>query len=484
MNTELFEALAVLEKEKNINAEVLLEAIEKSLVQACRNNYQRPDLENIRVVMDPGSSEFHIYLDRTVSEEVDDDLTQISLADARMIDTDYQVGDIVPMEVKSREFGRIAVQNAKNVILQQIREEERRSLFKDYYDKANEVVTGVVQRYIGKNVSVNLGKVDAILNESEMIRGESFYPNQRIKVYVLKVEDSPKGPRIVVSRRHPNLVRRLFEKEVAEVAQGIVEIKNIAREAGSRSKMAVWSNDPDVDAVGACVGQNGSRVGAVVDELGGEKIDIISWDENAAFFIENALSPAKVISVLADEEEKTAMVVVPDYQLSLAIGKEGQNARLTARLTGYKIDIKSETQARESGELMEFQDEYYEDEDGYYQRYEDEEGAYADGAYAEGDYADGEYADGEYADGAYADGEYADGAYADGNYAADGDYAADGAYAQDGDYAGQAYEDGTGADAYDGTPQSYDNESINREIYEEHRDNYDDLVEYGDGGNA
>ena len=208
----------------------------------------------------------------------------------------------------------------------------------------------MVQRYVNRNVAINLGKVDAILSESEMIKGETFYPNQRVKVYVLRVDNAPKGPRIVVSRKHPNLVRCLFEQEVAEVADGTVEIKAIAREAGSRSKMAVWSNIPNVDAVGACVGQNGNRVAAVVDELDGEKIDIVSWDENPAYFIENALSPAKVITVIVDPDERTARVVVPDYQLSLAIGKEGQNARLTARLTGYKIDIKSETQAIESGE--------------------------------------------------------------------------------------------------------------------------------------
>lgn len=391
-NPELFDALAVLEKEKNIEPGVLLDAIEKSLVQACRNNYNRPDLENIKVVMNPETNGFHIFLEKTVvaDEDVLDKLTEIGLTEARALNAQYDLGSTVAVEVKSKDFGRIAVQNAKNVILQQIREEERHSLYKDYYDKENEVVTGIVQRYIGRNVVINLGRVDAVLSENEMIKGETFYPNQRVKVYVMKVEDAPKGPHIIVSRKTPNLVRKLFEKEVAEVASGIVEIKAIAREAGSRSKMAVWSNDPNVDAVGACVGQNGSRVGAVVDELGGEKIDIISWDENAAYFIENALSPAKIIGVLADEDERTAMVVVPDYQLSLAIGKEGQNARLTARLTGYKIDIKSETQARESGELEDFQDDYYEDEEGYYEKIDDEEPD--DQTEDAGDLSDGENA--------------------------------------------------------------------------------------------
>ena len=265
------------------------------------------------------------------------------------------------VEIKSKEFGRIATQNAKNVILQKIREEERKVLYDEYFGKEREVVTGIVQRYMGKSVSVNLGKVDAILNEKEMIPGEHFNPTERVKVYVLEVRDTSKGPKVLVSRTHPELVKRLFESEVTEVHDGTVEIRAIAREAGSRTKIAVYSNDPDVDAVGACVGVNGSRVNSIVSELGGEKIDIINWDENPALLIENALSPAKVITVLADPDEKDALVIVPDYQLSLAIGKEGQNARLAARLTGYKIDIKSETQARESGDF-----EYYgldEDED-------------------------------------------------------------------------------------------------------------------------
>ena len=223
------------------------------------------------------------------------------------------------------------------------------------------MVTGVVQRSVGRNVSINLGKVDALLTENEQVKGEKFEPTQRVKVYVLEVKNTTKGPKVMVSRTHPELVKRLFESEVSEVAEGIVEIKSIAREAGSRTKMAVWSNDPNVDAVGACVGMNGSRVNAVVNELNGEKIDIITWDENPALLIENALSPAKVISVMADPDEKTAKVIVPDYQLSLAIGKEGQNARLAARLTGFKIDIKSETQAREAGDFMDYEEDYEDD---------------------------------------------------------------------------------------------------------------------------
>ena len=255
--------------------------------------------------------------------------------------------------------------NAKNVILQKIREEERKVLFEEYYQKEKDIITGIVQRYVGRNVSVNLGKVDTVLMENEMVKGEVFRPTERIKLYVLEVKDTPKGPKVVVSRTHPELVKRLFESEVTEVKDGTVEIKSIAREAGSRTKMAVWSNNPDVDPVGACVGMNGVRVNTIVEELRGEKIDIINWDENPAILIENALSPAKVISVIADDDEKTAKVIVPDYQLSLAIGKEGQNARLAAKLTGFKIDIKSETQVRESGELDEYlmQGDYEEDAD-------------------------------------------------------------------------------------------------------------------------
>ncbi len=371
MNTELLEALNILEKEKNISKEVLLEAIEQSLIQACKNHFGKAD--NVKVNIDPETCDFGVYAEKTVVETVEDPVMEISLANARMIDSKYELGDVVNVEIHSREFGRIATQNAKNVILQKIREEERKVLYDEYYKKEKDIVTGVVQRYLGRNVSINLGKVDAVLNENEQVKGEVFRPTERIKLYVLEVKDTPKGPKILVSRTHPELVKRLFEAEVTEVRDGIVEIKSIAREAGSRTKIAVWSNDPDVDAVGACVGMNGARVNAVVAELRGEKIDIINWDENPALLIENALSPAKVISVLADPDEKTALVIVPDYQLSLAIGKEGQNARLAARLTGFKIDIKSETQAKEAGDF-----EYYQDEEGYddepYEDYEEDYG--------------------------------------------------------------------------------------------------------------
>ena len=367
-NDELLEALNVIEKEKSIPKETLLEAIENSLLTACKNHFGKSD--NIKVNINPETCEYHVFQEKTVVEVVSDPCTEISLANAKMEDSKYEVGDIVNIEVKSKEFGRIATQNAKNVILQKIREEERKVLYSEYYSMEKDVVTGVVQRYVGKNISINLGKVDAMLTENEQVKNEVFQPTERIKVYILEVKSTPKGPKVLVSRTHPELVKRLFESEVTEVKDGIVEIKSIAREAGSRTKIAVWSNDEDVDPVGACVGMNGARVNAIVNELRGEKIDIINWNENPAMLIENALSPAKVISVIADDEEKTAKVVVPDYQLSLAIGKEGQNARLAARLTGFKIDIKSETQARESGEFMDYVNDY---EDADYDEEYDEE---------------------------------------------------------------------------------------------------------------
>ena len=366
MNKELLEALNILEKENNISKDTLLEAIENSLLTACKNHFGKAD--NVKVSMNRDTCDFSVYAEKEVVEEVEDPLLQISLAEAKMTDPKYDVGDIVQCPIDSKKFGRIATQNAKNVILQKIREEGRKALYNDWYCQEKEVVTGIVQRYLGKNVSINLGKVDAILNEAEMVKGEVFKATERIKVYVLEVKDTPKGPRISVSRTHPDLVNRLFESEVAEVKDGTVEMKAIAREAGSRTKIAVKSNDQNVDPVGACVGLNGARVNAIVNELRGEKIDIINWDDNPAYLIENALSPAKVICVVADEDSKEAQVIVPDYQLSLAIGKEGQNARLAARLTGYKIDIKSETQAREMGLFEELGLDYQ--EDGGYEDYE------------------------------------------------------------------------------------------------------------------
>ncbi len=374
MNTELLEALNVLEKEREIPKKSILESIEKSLMDACKNHFGKND--NIKLVMDYDTCDYKLFAEKVVVEEVEDKVEQISLEDARAIDDSFELGDIVQIPVESKSFGRIATQNAKNQILQKIREEERKVVYNQYYEKEGDIVTGVVQRYVGKNISVNIGKTDALLRENEQVKTEKFEPTDRIKLYIVNVEDHTKGPRVVISRTHPNLVKRLFEAEVTEIQDGVVEVKGIAREAGSRSKIAVWSNDPDVDPVGSCVGMQGARVNAIVQELRGEKIDIINWSDNPGILVENALSPAKVISVLADPDDKTASVIVPDNQLSLAIGKEGQNARLAARLTGYKIDIKSETQAIASGELPEdyasysegvYEEEYYDESEEYYE---------------------------------------------------------------------------------------------------------------------
>ncbi len=377
MNKELMAALDILEKEKEISKETLFEAIENSLLTACKNHFGKAD--NITVNVNRETCDFKVVASKEVvatQDEVEDPVLQIALEDAVKYSKKAKVGEPVNVEIKSKEFGRIATQNAKNVILQKIREEERSVIYNQYYEKEKDVVTGIVQRYIGKNISIDLGKADALLNENEQVKTENFKPTDRIKVYILEVKNTTKGARILVSRTHPELVKRLFEAEVAEIADGTVEIKAIAREAGSRTKMAVWSDNPNVDPVGACVGMNGSRVNSIVDELRGEKIDIINWDENPGNLIQNALSPAKIVAVFADPDEKTAKVVVPDYQLSLAIGKEGQNARLAARLTGYKIDIKSETQAKDAPGFRyeDYIDDEY-DEDEYYEEesYEDTE---------------------------------------------------------------------------------------------------------------
>lgn len=371
------EALDILEREKEISKETLFEAIENSLITACKNHFGKAD--NVKVEIDRDTCDFFCYAEKEVVEEPEDPVLQISLEKAREISEDAKIGDTIRVEIKSKEFGRIATQNAKSVILQKIREEERSVIYNQYYEKEKDVVTGIVQRYVGRNISINLGKADAILNENEQVRGENFRPTERIKVYILEVKNTPKGPRILVSRTHPELVKRLFESEVTEIKDGTVEIMSIAREAGSRTKIAVRSNNPNVDAVGACVGINGARVNSIVDELCGEKIDIVNWDDNPGNLIQNALSPAKIVAVFADPDEKTAKVVVPDYQLSLAIGKEGQNARLAARLTGYKIDIKSETQAKDAPGFR-YEDYLYDDEEEAYE----EESEYEGEAYTEG----------------------------------------------------------------------------------------------------
>ena len=354
MSKELMEAITMLGREKNISKESLLEAIENSLLSACKNHFGTSD--NCQVLIDPDTCDYKVVRTKEVVEEYDPEADpaeekalKIKVAEAKLIDPSYEVGDYIQFPVESKEFGRIATGVAKNVILQKIREEERKVVYYDYFAKEHDIVTGIVSRVIGKNLAINLGKVDGILSENEQVKTENLKPGDRVKVFVLEVKDAPKGPKISVSRTHPDLVRKLFEAEVSEIKDGTVEIMSIAREAGSRTKMAVASYDENVDPVGSCVGLNGSRVNAVVDELRGEKIDIINWDENSAYLIENALSPAKVICVVADDEAREATVIVPDYQLSLAIGKEGQNARLAAKLTNYKIDIKSESQARETG---------------------------------------------------------------------------------------------------------------------------------------
>ena len=376
MNKELMEALDLLEKEKQISRDVLFDAIENSLIAACKNHFGKAD--NVHVEINRETADFLCYAEKEVVDEVLDPATEISLEDAKKVKGDAAIGDIVNIDINSKEFGRIAAQNARNVITQKIREEERSVVYNIYYEKERDVVTGIVQRYVGKNISIDLGKADALLTESERVKTEVFRPTERIKVYVLEVKNTTKGPRILVSRTHPELVKRLFEEEVTEIKDGTVVIKSIAREAGSRTKIAVWSDNPNVDAVGACVGMNGARVNAIVEELRGEKIDVINWDENPGNLIQNALSPAKIVNVFADPEEKTAKVVVPDYQLSLAIGKEGQNARLAARLTGYKIDIKSETQAKDA---FGFRIEDYMDDEDYDEEYDEE----YDGEYEETD---------------------------------------------------------------------------------------------------
>lgn len=333
--TELIEALNAIEKEKQISKDIILEAIENSLLAACKNQFGKS--ENIRVNIDRETGEVKVFADYEVVEDdmIEDDALQIGITEAKLrFRDDVEVGEKVSTEVTPKNFGRIAAQKAKQVVVQKIREEERKVLYVQYLEKEREVITGIVQRYSGKNVCINLGRVDAILMESEQVRGEHFRPTEHIKLYVVEVKDTPKGPRITVSRSHPEFVKRLFEEEVTEIQDGIVTIESIAREAGSRTKIAVSTVDPNVDAVGACVGMNGSRVNAIVNELRGEKIDIVNWSDMPEIFIENALSPAVVMDVSIDEYEKTARVIVLKISISLAIGKEGQNARPWRELTG------------------------------------------------------------------------------------------------------------------------------------------------------
>ena len=340
---EFLNTLRELSKERGIDEEVLFEAIEAALISAYKRNFS--SAQNVRVSLSRDNGEYKVYAIKTVVEDAEDEITEISLAQARTIKPDYEVGDVIEIEVTPANFGRIAAQTAKQVVVQRIREAERGIIYEEFQSREDDIITGLVQRVENRNVYIDLGKTEAVLTPAEQIPTESYEHGDRIKAYIVEVKKTSKGPQIVVSRTHPGLLKRLFELEVPEIQEGVVEIKSVAREPGNRSKIAVWSKDEAVDPVGACVGHRGLRVQAIVDELGSEKIDIVKWSEDPAKFIANALSPAKVVSVAVNEAEKVSRVVVPDYQLSLAIGKEGQNARLAAKLTSWKIDIKSETQA-------------------------------------------------------------------------------------------------------------------------------------------
>ena len=363
MSAELIHALNQLEKEKGINKEVLIEAIEAALISAYKRNFGLS--QNVRVHIDRDSGDVRVYAVKKVALLPENELLEIAVEDAKRINKKLEVDDIVEIEVTPRKFGRIAAQTAKQVVVQRIREAERGIIFDEFYNKESDIVTGIIQRIERKNVIIDLGKTEAVLAPAEQTPGEEYKFNDRVKTYIIEVKKTTKGPQIMVSRTHPGLVKRLFELEVPEIHDGTVEIKSISREPGSRTKIAVFSKDENVDPVGACVGQKGTRVQAIVDELRGEKIDIIKWSSNAQDYISSSLSPAKVVRVDVNEEEKSAKVIVPDYQLSLAIGKEGQNARLAAKLTGWKIDIKSESQLRATIEqqLLNYNENYSYDYD-------------------------------------------------------------------------------------------------------------------------
>ena len=345
MNAEFIEALNQIEREKNIKKDVIIEALENSLLTACKKNFGTA--QNITVNFDREKGDLKVLAEKEVVDKVEDPELQISLTDAMKYNVNINPGDKVQIEVTPKDFGRIAAQKAKQLVIQKIREAEKNILYNDYQEKQNELVTGIVQRVVKGMVIVEYDKVEAILAENEQVPGEVYTPNQSIKVYVLEVKQGTKSPRVMVSRSHPELVKRLFEREVPEIYNGQVEIKSISREAGSRTKIAVYAKSPEIDPIGACVGHNGIRVNGIVEELNGEKIDIIPWSEDPVEFIAASLSPSKVVKVAVSKEEKSAKVVVPDYQLSLAIGKVGQNVRLAAKLTGYRIDIKSESQDKE-----------------------------------------------------------------------------------------------------------------------------------------
>lgn len=343
MNKDFIRAVDELEKEKGISKEVVIDAIETALISGFKKNYGKNGI--VKVDIDTETGDYKVYSEKTVVEFVEDDSIQIDLEKAKAVDKKYEIGDIVKIQVRPKEdFGRIAAQTSRQVILQKIREAERENIYEEFHGRESEIVTGTVQRISKNNIFVNLGKVEGILTEGEQIPGEIFRQGERIKAVILDVKNTSKGANITLSRTHPNLVKRIFELEVPEIYDGVIDIFSISREAGSRSKIAVITNDENVDPVGSCVGNKGTRVKSIVDEINGEKIDIIVYDKDPAKFIANSLSPANAVNVIVNEKSKSAMVIVPDFQLSLAIGKEGQNARLAAKLTGWKIDIKSESQ--------------------------------------------------------------------------------------------------------------------------------------------
>jgi transcription termination/antitermination protein NusA len=367
MSSELLDALTILEKEKGISRDVLIDAIEAALISAYRRNFNQA--QNVRIDLNLGNGSMRVFARKEVVDEVFDPRLEISLEEAQKINPNYVVEDVVELEVTPKDFGRIAAQTAKQVVTQRVREAERGIIYSEFIDREEDIMTGIVQRQDPKFIYVSLGKIEAILPANEQMPNEHYKPHDRIKVFITKVEKTTKGPQIFVSRTHPGLLKRLFEIEVPEIYDGTVEIKSVAREAGDRSKISVHSDNAEVDPVGSCVGPRGNRVQAVVNELKGEKIDIVKWSDDPVVFVANALSPSKVLDVIVNEEEKATTVIVPDYQLSLAIGKRGQNARLAAKLTGWKIDIKAETEARESGiyprdnEPLLSADDDYENED-------------------------------------------------------------------------------------------------------------------------
>ena len=351
-NKELILAIEELEKEKGISKQYLLESIESALVKAYKQNFDSED--NVKIVMDENTGKIEVFSMKEVVDQMIDDYTQISLEDALKISNKYEIGDIVDVQIFPKEFGRISAQTAKQMVIQKIREAEREFIYTEFNDKIGEIISGIVQKSDSNAVVIDFGKLEGIMPTKEQVPTESYPVNSRVKAYVLDVQKGLKGTaQVVVSRSHPDFVRKLFELEIPEIYEGLIEVKAVSRDAGSRTKIAVYSKDPNIDPVGSCVGQKGTRIQNVINELSGEKIDVIEWNEDISIFISAALSPSEIMAVDINEEQHQALVVVPDNQLSLAIGKAGQNVRLAAKLTGWKIDIKSETQIRKQMEEQE-----------------------------------------------------------------------------------------------------------------------------------